>query len=303
MSTKNLKFKILASLICVCLTGFSLVTTTYAWFVSNTKVKATGTKISATTNSFILQIANKDEGIASGGNDASLVASSVGNEISPSSTNNIFDWFICQGFNEQALATSYRKVLNDEKGKYTLNEEKYAFAVSEYILYTLPHTGEADVYLNSTDGFPIEVSSLTATNNIIKDSMRIAITVVEEEGEVLKVVYAPSKVIGKGNDKNAIENEWTYASDQGISVVTYNHIEYDDYIDQYGDNWAVTLSGSEYITPEGITTQKITTVGSEGKIVKVYIWLEGTDADCVNNDAVQENALYNVLVKFAGIKV
>lgn len=303
MSVIKLKIKVFICFVCLCLIGFSLFTTTYAWFVSNTTVNATGTKISATTNSFILQIANKKDGIATGGNDTSLVASSVGNEISPASTNNIFDWSVCQSFDSQALATSYSKISNDEKGKYLLNGEKYAFAVSEYILYTLPHTGEADVYLNVTDGFPIEVTSLTATNSIVKDSMRIAITVVEENGEELKVVYAPSAVAGKGNDKNAIEDKWTYADESGVSVVTYNHIEFDNYIDQNGYNWGVRLNGNEYITPDGIPNKKITTVGSEGKIVKVYVWLEGTDADCVNNDAIQEHALYDVVVKFAGIKV
>jgi len=35
--------------------------------------------------------------------------------------------------------------------------------------------------------------------------------------------------------------------------------------------------------------------------MRVYIWLEGTDADCVNNAVAEDTATYNVNVKLAGI--
>lgn len=35
--------------------------------------------------------------------------------------------------------------------------------------------------------------------------------------------------------------------------------------------------------------------------MRVYIWMEGTDADCVNNAAAEDPATYNVNVKLAGI--
>ena len=37
--------------------------------------------------------------------------------------------------------------------------------------------------------------------------------------------------------------------------------------------------------------------------MRVYIWMEGTDADCVNNAAAEDPATYNVNVKLAGISI
>ena len=42
-------------------------------------------------------------------------------------------------------------------------------------------------------------------------------------------------------------------------------------------------------------------VGYDGVKMRVYIWMEGTDADCVNNAAAEDPATYNVNVKLAGI--
>ena len=42
-------------------------------------------------------------------------------------------------------------------------------------------------------------------------------------------------------------------------------------------------------------------VDYNGTIIHVYIWMEGTDADCVNNAAAEDPATYNVNVKLAGI--
>ena len=50
------------------------------------------------------------------------------------------------------------------------------------------------------------------------------------------------------------------------------------------------------------STQKIaSSVGYDGVKMRVYIWMEGTDADCVNNAAAEDPATYNVNVKLAGI--
>lgn len=42
-------------------------------------------------------------------------------------------------------------------------------------------------------------------------------------------------------------------------------------------------------------------VGYNGVILRVYIWMEGTDADCVNNAAAEDTATYNVTVRLAGV--
>ncbi len=43
-------------------------------------------------------------------------------------------------------------------------------------------------------------------------------------------------------------------------------------------------------------------VGYDGVAVHVYIWMEGTDADCVNGKSVEDDpSTYDVTVKLAGV--
>ena len=45
-----------------------------------------------------------------------------------------------------------------------------------------------------------------------------------------------------------------------------------------------------------------TNVGYDGIAVHVYIWMEGTDADCVNGKSVEDDSsTYDVTVKLAGV--
>ena len=59
---KKMKMQLLATAASVMVTAFALTSATYAWYVTNNRVEATTTNISATTNGFILQIATAAEG-------------------------------------------------------------------------------------------------------------------------------------------------------------------------------------------------------------------------------------------------
>lgn len=83
-------------------------------------------------------------------------------------------------------------------------------------------------------------------------------------------------------------------------AVTYPYIYATTYTDQNSQNWIATKVGKNYEVSSG--TQKIaSSVGYDGVKMRVYIWMEGTDADCVNNAAAEDPATYNVNVKLAGI--
>ena len=72
------------------------------------------------------------------------------------------------------------------------------------------------------------------------------------------------------------------------------------YTDQNNQNWVATKVGKNYEVSSG--TQKIaSSVGYDGVKMRVYIWMEGTDANCINNAAAEDPATYNVNVKLAGI--
>ena len=216
MNVKKMKMQLMATAASVLISGIALTSATYAWYVSNHTVEATTTKISATTNGFILQIATAEQGPQHGGEQTSLAASTTGGVISPSSTNDLINWYVCEGWNGEGKVTSYRKptfVADEKPGQYgTDDDPHYAYLKSEYILYTINETGYADVYLDASEGSPITLSANgTPTTDTIPKSMRIGITIQnikknaddtysDDGNEELKVVYAPYEETGKGND-------------------------------------------------------------------------------------------------------
>ena len=130
------------------------------------------------------------------------------------------------------------------------------------------------------------------------DSLRVAITTepVGTDGkgtgtETLKVVYAVKDETGQGNDFAAI-NGWTsIKNDNGNPVLvasSYNHIfgtGDGKFIDQSGKNWVASKNGDNYTVPDG-SVPIAEKVDYNGTIIHVYIWMEGTDADCVNGKAI-----------------
>lgn len=322
MNLKKMKLQLVVAAASVLVSAFALTSATYAWYVSNHAVEATTTQISATTNGFILQIATAEEGPQHGGEQTSLAASTEGGKISPSSTNDLKKWYVCQGWDGNGKVTSYMEpkftTEKDSKpGEYVAaGETHYAYIKSEYILYTITETGLADVYLDSSEGRPIIFTTNgTPTTDTIPKSMRVAITIQnikkntdgtysDDGDEELKVVYAPYEETGKGNDTEAIDG-WSYIGADADGklkplAVTYPYIYDKTYIDQNNNNWVATKDGNDYSATAG--TQKIaSSVGYDGVKMRVYIWMEGTDADCINNEAAEDPATYNVNVKLAGI--
>ena len=76
---------------------------------------------------------------------------------------------------------------------------------------------------------------------------------------------------------------------------SYQHIEADNCA-----GWLANKVGDDYQVDAG-THQIASRVGYDGIAVRIYIWMEGTDADCVNNAAAEDLATYDVTVKLAGV--
>lgn len=325
MNIKKMKMQLVATAASVLISGVALTSATYAWYVSNNSVTANTTTISATTNGFILQIAEADKGAQHGGNDQSLSATTLGGKITPSSTSNLEDWYICLGWDSHGNVTTYTQPTFSTKadakpGEYEAGgEAHYAYLKSEYILYTMTETGLADVYLDSNEGKPITVAidnGKTASSTTIPDSMRIALTTqpLAADGktpigtETLRVVYAPTEETGKGNDA-AAENGMTCIAtvDQAAKLISvpYSYIYDTHYSDQNGKNWSVIKEDEDYVFPTGYTENNseaiAKNVGYNGILLRTYIWMEGTDADCVNNSATEDEATYSVTLRLAGI--
>lgn len=302
----------LVAALTVMISFVALCSATYAWYAANTTVNATSSTISAKANNFVLQIAKYSDG-AQHGDNQSLVAATVGHKISPSSTNDLANWYICQGWGQDGKVTSYVKPTIGTDGKYTIGTDRYAFIKSEYILYTVTETGLCDVYLDGADvAGAIQVTAEgTPTSSVIPESMRVGITIQDLEGtnpmgvEKLVLVYAPSNETGKGNDATAIDG-WTYVKDENtLAPVTYPHIYEKTYTwtdsSSIVHDYAATKSGENYVAPASNGETIAYDVDYDGVIMRVYIWLEGTDEQCVNNSNVDDPSTYNVTVGFAGV--
>ena len=320
---KKLKKELVAAAVSTMVAAVSLTSATYAWYVANNTVTATTSTISATTNGFILQIAKLSEGAQHGGEQKSLEAFSTGATLSPASSDDMKNWYICQSWDNQGLVTDYsvpsfETGIDAKPGNYKVSgNDYYAFIRSDYIVYTITETGTADVYLAvEDDQSPITITEKNGNGSeTVTGSMRVAITTQEVAAdgktpvgeETLRVVYAKDNETGKGNDSTA-KAGWTSIQKVNgkpkLDTVTYPYVYTGHYTDQRitgAKNWAATKDGENFTIPtnsEAIATN----VGYDGIAVHVYIWMEGTDADCVNGKSVEDDpSTYDVTVKFAGV--
>lgn len=223
------------------------------------------------------------------------------------------------------MPTDYRKPTFDnatdaiaKPGQYTVGWVKYfAYIRSDYLVYTISETGLADVYLEDggSDNPPITISTSGGEAvSTFTDSLRVAITTesVDENGaavgdESLRIVYALKNETGVGNDASGKAGWTSIQKDHDSSVldnVTYQYIYNGHYTDQRvssAKNWVATKVGDNYTVPsnsEAIASH----VGYNGVLIHIYIWMEGTDSDCVNGKSIEEDLnTYDVTVKFAGV--
>ena len=180
-TVKQLRIQLLGAIISAFVSFVAISSATYAWYVSNTTVTGTASTISAMANNFVLQIGLLENGAQHGDNNQSLQAEVLGGKISPSSTSNMKDWYVCNEWKTDGLVHSYMIPSDiDSKGKYVgADGEHYAFLCGEYILYTITETGTCDVYLSPDDLNKYITVTQTAgeeESTTIPGSIRVGIT-------------------------------------------------------------------------------------------------------------------------------
>lgn len=307
MDVRQMKRQVAIAAVSVVMAAVALGAATYAWFVTNSAVKATTSSISAQTDGMVLQIVAGDTPNHNDNPEAQTTASAQGNQISPSSTNDANSWFVPASW-ANAKVSSYKKAATDETGLYKEgNNSFYAFAAGNYTVYTVRETGKADVYLNSENPLVVTPSDGATTDwfNKIKGSLRVGIVV---DGS-LKFVYAPEQpsLTEAGNDVNSTIG-WSCVASAGSTTKTadYMHLYENNLIDQEGGDWAAVKNGELYDKPTGSNAKPIATgVDYNGAHIKVVIWMEGTDSDCVNvsgqDDGKDVNPTFDVTLNMVGV--
>ena len=315
---QKLKKDLFISAISVVMATVALASTTYAWYVANNTVDATTSTISAQANGMVLQIVAGTEADHGKDNETIAFDRTNGHEISPASTDDGKTWYVPKNWTTGAKVSNYQKVTftDSDKGEYKVGSQSYyAYVASTYTVYTVRETGKADVYLDgSLDDGAIQVTSNgKKIDDTVAKSMRIGIAIVDRttKEENLKVVYAPAQPTGTGNDISSIDQSlsgWIAVKDENSTKIpAYPYINEKNYVDATAEkgNWAASKSGDSYIAPQQNPSALAEKVDYNGTIIKVYIWLEGTDADCVNTTQEEINELnsYDVTLSLVGVAV
>lgn len=285
METKALKKQMGAAIAMVLVAAIALGAATFAWFVSNTKVSATAQSVSATsaTPNLLIKAGTNDQGkaVTTGGLTADSVSSDTATALYPASSDDSNNWWAVNSWTNtdgSTLADGYYKptitLSGDNKaiqaGQYTQGTQTLnAYQVATYSVYTT--TGSVALNLDPENPISVTATGDAAQTTGFKDALRVGIVV---DGD-LKVVYAPTdnESTSKGNDKDAASGWRTVATANSTKNASKTTLAGNTFT-----GWTATaVDGGVYKK----ATNSLGDVDTDGSVVKVYIWLEGTDSDCL----------------------
>lgn len=307
---KILRRQLVAAIFAVAVSAVSLTASTYAWYVANQAVTGTTSTISATSDDTVLFIV---QGLTPDHGSGSTVAAVPGHPITPSSTDNVKDWYVpLKWVDSLSKVETYQKVsltTTDEygvaDGSYTLNGDAYyAYNVKTFTLYTVRDTSKANVYLDADapGGAIIITRNVGGTQVAVTDKVAASIRVGIVVNDELKFVYAPVEPSGHGNDVYSIDNNvtgWTVVNNtSSTKAASYAHISGNNVSD-----WAISRGAdSKYYNPATAGSNKVAeNVDYNGVKFQIYVWMEGTDADCNGPTVSGDKSEYSVTVHLAGV--
>lgn len=259
MDTKALKKQMVAAIAMVLVAAVALGSATFAWFVSNNAVTATG--VDVTTTSSVPNLYITSVGRTS---DAMTAASTNPDKIYPVSTpdaENFFETLHWTTGNGHAVADEYQAALAHETGKTNYADYTFKLGVSN---------GKMDVYFDSsTAATTLEATAAMGTAG------RFAVKVGNDQWLMFKVKGTATDK-GYYTDNGATTGDyWVKSANDGIAAATYSNFA--DYAGSVNDKGQAVAGTNKLTTIESGTDKEVT--------VTVRIWYEGCDKDCVSENA------------------
>lgn len=267
-------------LICIVVLVFAAAAYSVAWHAKNDIVHSKGTGLSseAPPTSLFVQ-----EGDVAGLYDqytysGRIADADLGGDLYPISLQNTtgyeggFVWWYPDVWS-QGLAAHYVTADVGPDGTYTANGNTLAaYNVETYTVYT-DETGSLDVFFDPNNQLGAVVTGEEGTNpRDLPQALRIGLVV---NGE-LKLVYAPAEgTYKKGN---------SYGAQDGVLYAVTSAATISPAADVYtvvSDLSSGTAVQNEDGTWNGTGKTKLFTADHDGVVVKIYVWLEGTDAETV----------------------
>lgn len=262
METKALKKQLGAAIAMVLVAAIALGAATFAWFVNNNAVTATGAKVS--TSSSVPNLYIKNTGMTT---DIMNPAGSNPTELYPVSTNDAKAFYETlhwtTGAGDHAVADKYQNAIARETDKTVYTDYTFGLGVTN---------GSMDVYFDSG------AATTLAANANMGTAGRFAISF--DGGATWKLFKVPGTATDQGyyTDKAATtENDYWVTGVGGadkVSAAAYLKIaDYSGSINGQGQ----AVKG----------TSKLTTISSDDGLVTVTVrvWYEGCDKDCVSENA------------------
>lgn len=281
MNSKAIKRQLLAAVAMVIVAAIALSSSTYAWFVSNNAVTATG--IDVTTTSSVPNLYITSTGKTT---DTMNPKTSNPTKLFPVSTNSAKDnefyetlhW--TSGTGDHAVADQYQTALEHETGKTVYADYTFVLGVTN---------GTMDVYFDSSE----TATTLAAATNM-GTAGRFAIKFDNGDWKLFKVKgTATSK--GYYTDQSASTGDyWVTGAGDSSKCETATYATFDTYAGSINDKGAAVAG-----------TNKLATISSDAtQTVTVRVWYEGCDMDCVSENAGSgiENAITGNL-GFVGVQV
>lgn len=273
METKALKKQLGAAIAMVLVAAIALGAATFAWFVNNNAVTATGVDVSTSSSVPNLYI-------TSAGNTTDRMAPAVDNptKLYPVSTNDAKAFFETKhwtsGTGNHAVANEYQNAIARETDKQT-RKNKTVYA--DYTFALGVTNGSMDVYFDSSElATTLKANPKTAMGT----AGRFAISF--DKGVTWKLF----KVSGTATDHGYYTDQKAEGATEGDYWVT--GVGGKDMVAEAAYSDMARYSGSIDNQGQAVKgTEKLTTITSDNGPVNVIVrvWYEGCDKDCVSENA------------------
>lgn len=285
METKALKKQLGAAIAMVLVAAIALGAATFAWFVNNNAVTATGVDVSTSSsvpNLYITSTGKTTDGMTAAGTNPT--------KLLPVSTNDANAFYETlhwtTGTGDNAVADKYQNALVHETGKTVYADYTFDLGVTN---------GKMNVYFDSSNA-----ATTLAANTQMGTAGRFAIKFGDGAWTLFKVKGTDTQK-GYYTDQGATTGDyWVKQVGGTLKADTAQYADFSTYAGSVDAQGRVQATGKT-----ALTTLDSANADNHGKVtVIVRVWYEGCDKDCVSENAAAgiQNAIKGNL-GFVGVQV
>lgn len=278
METKALKKQLGAAIAMVLVAAIALGAATFAWFVNNNAVKATGVDVSTSSsvpNLYITSTGQTSDNMTAAGDNPS--------KLYPVSTNDAANFYETKhwtsGTGNHAMADQYQSAIARETGKTVYADYTFELGVTN---------GSMDVYFDNTKVNGNNVATTLKASEKMGTAGRFAIKFGNGNWMLFKVdgtpVMSGENPVGYYTDKTADSatasgDYWVTGEGDSTMASAASYLVFENYAGSINAQGQAVAGATPLVT--------INSADQNGGKVKVTVrvWYEGCDKDCVSENA------------------